>query len=189
MINSQALAQCPDDNDCDGIPDLIDIDGITDLQELTSCMDLTELTTTQTIFYNEDFGAGATKPGAAIHTLIDPLVYCYEDLTGTTCFNPNNPWVFPTDVHDNEYSILNNPYYGFPVAFRQQLDHTPNDTDGYQLVVNASDIAGEMFHKDNIAIPPSSFMQQTVVFSVWLSNIGSQQNQTTCANRTLQWQL
>ena len=181
FICTLSFSQCPNDTDCDGILDVVDVDddndGILDLEEFTSCLDLSNLQQTQTILYNEDFGAGSINPGPSIPTLIDPS-YCYEDLTGS-CSN-NSPWVTAQDIDDNEYSILNNPIVGFPEAFRVQEDHTPNDVGGYQLVVNASDNPGEMFHKENILIPQGSFPAQTVVLSVWLSNIVSELSLQTC---------
>lgn len=180
-MNNSLFAQCPNDTDCDGILNFADVDddndGILDVEELTNCLDLSDLMQTQTLLYSEDFGAGAVNPGPAIPLLIDAS-YCYENLTGT-CSN-NSPWVANEDIDDNEYSILNNPIVGFSEAFRTQSDHTPGDVSGYQLVVNASDNPGEMFHKDNIAVPLGSFATQTVVFSAWLSNIGSELNQQTC---------
>ena len=182
LCAASAYCQCPDDHDCDGILDLVDLDddndGISDIDELTNCLDLTDLLQNNTLLYFEDFGSGAINPAPAIPSLID-AAYCYEDLTGTC---GGSQWVLPTDIDDNQYSILNNPFVGFPQAFRDQEDHTVGDVNGYQLVVNASDLPGEMFHKDNIAIPSSSFPQQTVVISVWLSNIGSEINQSICAN-------
>lgn len=182
LISSPNLfSQCPDDHDCDGILNPVDVDddndGILDLEEFTNCLDLSDLIQTQTVLYSEDFGSGAANPGPAIPNLIDPA-YCFENLTGT-CSN-NSPWVANEDIDDNEYSILNNPIVGFPEAFRTQSDHTPGDVSGYQLVVNASDNPGIMFHKDNISIPAGTLPTQAVVFSAWLSNIGSELNQQTC---------
>ena len=181
MISSNLFSQCLDDYDCDGILNPIDADddndGILDLEELTYCLDLSDLVQTQTVLYSEDFGAGSVNPGPAIPSLIDPI-YCFENLTGT-CSN-NSPWVANEDIDDNEYSILNNPIVGFSEAFRTQSDHTPGDISGYQLVINASDNPGVMFHKDNIMIPAGTLPTQTVVFSAWLSNIGSELNQQTC---------
>ena len=182
QINSTiTFSQCPDDHDCDGVINSLDVDddndGISDLDELTNCLDLSDLIQTQTLLYSEDFGSGAANPGLAIPNLIDPA-YCFEDLTGS-CSN-NSPWVANEDIDDNEYSILNNPIVGFPEAFRTQSDHTPGDISGYQLVVNASDNPGIMFHKDNILISPGTLPTQVVVFSAWLSNIGSELNQQTC---------
>ncbi|MCH2231723.1 MAG: gliding motility-associated C-terminal domain-containing protein [Crocinitomicaceae bacterium] len=178
-----SFAQCPNDFDCDGINDLNDFDddndGITDIEELSNCIDFSNMSTSGQLIFDEDFGSGPNwGPGLPPGT----TSYCHQDGPGpVNCLQPQ--WAQGTYlVTDGQYTILNNPNVGFPDAFRVQDDHTPNDVDGYQLVINASFVAGEMYRQNNISIPSSNFQAQVVVFSAWISNIGSEQNQTYCAN-------
>ncbi|MCJ8288389.1 MAG: gliding motility-associated C-terminal domain-containing protein [Crocinitomicaceae bacterium] len=181
-VNFYGMCQCPDDYDCDGVSDLNDLDddndGITDLEELSNCINFSTINTTGQLLFDEDFGAGSNwGPQLPVGT----ISYCYQDGLGS-CFQPS--WVPAGQfwITDGQYSLLNNPNVGFPSAFRNQDDHTPNDIDGYQVVINADFTTGEIYRKNNIAIPSSNFQVQTVVFSAWISNIGSEDNQTYCSN-------
>ncbi|MFT6243934.1 MAG: hypothetical protein ACJA0U_000965 [Salibacteraceae bacterium] len=181
-FNTTTYAQCPNDNDCDGIVDLNDFDddndGITDIDELSNCINFSTISTTGQLLYDENFGTGSNwGPELAPGT----ISYCYQNALAPC---PQPIWVQAPQVliTDGQYSVLNNPNFGFSDAFRVQDDHTPNDVDGYQVVINADFTPGEIFRKNNIAIPSSNFQVQTVVFSAWISNIGSEENQNYCAS-------
>ncbi|MCH2231724.1 MAG: gliding motility-associated C-terminal domain-containing protein [Crocinitomicaceae bacterium] len=178
--STEIFAQCPNDFDCDGINDLNDFDddndGISDVQELSNCIDFANISNSGQLIFDEDFGSGPNwGPPLAPGT----ISYCYEDGAGSC---PTPAWGSPGQIYDGSYSIMNNPNVGFPDAFRIQEDHTPNDVDGYQVVINADFTPGEIYRKNNIAIPSSNFQVQTVVFSAWISNIGSEMNQSYCSN-------
>ena len=184
-----SFAQCPNDHDCDGIDDLNDFDddndGISDIEELSNCINFSNIGVTGQLLYDEDFGAGPNW-GNALPSGVTS--YCYQDGPGGVLSCPSlwPSWAQQQGVDwyvfDGEYTILNNPNVGFPDAFRVQDDHTPNDVNGYQMVINADFAPGEMYRANSIPIPSSNFQAQVVVLSVWVSNIGSDANQAYCTN-------
>jgi gliding motility-associated-like protein len=181
-ISFNSMSQCLNDHDCDGIVDLNDFDddndGISDIEELSNCINFSTINTTGQLLYNEDFGTG---PNWGPELPPGTTSYCYQDGFGS-CSQPG--WVPAGQywITDGQYSLMNDPIVGFPDAFRSQEDHTPNDVDGLQVVINADFSAGEFFRKDNIAIPSSNFQAQVIVFSAWISNVGSEMNQSYCTN-------
>lgn len=176
-------AQCPNDHDCDGINDLNDFDddndGISDIEELSNCINFSNLSTSGQLLFDEDFGTG---PNWGPELAPGTVSYCFQDGPGpNNCTQPS--WAMGQYwITDGQYALLNNPNFGFPDAFRVQDDHTPNDINGYQVVINADFSPGEIYRKNNIPIPSSNFQAQVVVFSAWISNIGSDANQSYCTN-------
>lgn len=120
------------------------------------------------VVFSEGFGSGAGNPGPPQPT--SSITYCYEDLTGTC---PYVPEITPGSIYDGSYSILNNPAVGLisPIdsssGWIDMEDHTPGDTNGYMLVVNASFEPGEFFRLNDIAVIEG----EPYVFSAWFANV------------------
>jgi len=120
------------------------------------------------IVFAEDFGSGLSNPGPALPSSM--TTYCYEDLTGSC---PSNPGVTPGSIDDGSYSIMNDPVSGLisidgdTASWTSISDHTPNDTSGYMLVVNADFEAGEFFRVNSIPLIPG----ESYAFSAWFVNI------------------
>jgi gliding motility-associated-like protein len=129
------------------------------------------------VVYFENFGSGESQPGPELPP--GTTTYCYENLAGSC---PSNPGVTPGSIDDGSYSIMNDPRSGLifvpddTVAWASIEDHTPGDTSGYMLVVNADFALGEFYRLDDIPLIPG----ETYAFSAWFANILSETSVQGC---------
>ena len=129
------------------------------------------------LILNEAFGAGSINPGPELAT--GTTTYCFENLQGSC---PSNSSLTPGSIDDGSYSIMNDPLTGLTMSNGETTgwitlqDHTPDDEDGYMLVVNAHFEPGEFYRLNNIEVVTGS--QYT--FSAWFANILSIQSIVSC---------
>ncbi|MEH6407408.1 MAG: DUF11 domain-containing protein [Leeuwenhoekiella sp.] len=150
-INPPGTCSYPEstvDTDGDGIFNDVDIDidgdGIPNDKELEDC------DTTANVF-SEDFGSG-TGYGPALPA-------------GITTYNYRSS----LNINDGDYAIANTPYDG-KRDWQDLNDHTPEDTNGYMMVVNASYAPGE-FYRATIEVEPNTYYK----FSAWMVVVNSQE--------------
>jgi len=120
------------------------------------------------VVFTETFGSGMMNPGPQLP--LGTITYCYEDLSGSC---PSNPGITPGSIDDGSYSIMNDPSTGLiyatgdTTAWASIDDHTPSDTGGYMLVVNASFAPGEFYRLNDIPLVAG----EEYAFSAWFANI------------------
>ena len=135
------------DTDGDGVYNDVDLDidgdGIPNDKELEDC------DTTANLF-SETFGSG-NNYGPALPA--GTTTYSYRSNVG---------------INDGQYTIANTPYAG-KTDWQDMTDHTPGDTNGYMMVVNASYDPGE-FYRVSVPVEPNTYYK----FSAWLVVVNTQ---------------
>lgn len=102
-----------------------------------------------------DFGSGSSNPGPELEAGF--TTYTYKNTVG----GPG--------ATDGEYTIVNNPQVGHGttlIGWMSGSDHTPNDVDGYMMLVNAALAPGEFYRGEVSGLCDNT----NYVFSTWLSN-------------------
>ncbi|WGH76588.1 gliding motility-associated C-terminal domain-containing protein [Tenacibaculum tangerinum] len=132
------------DTDNDGVADICDLDddndGILDVNEQSTCAN----PTIDLVGLVDDFGTGTTRTET-------------QYISSTYTFEPSG------QVNDGEYIVINNT--GFIGAWGTwQLpniieDHTPGDTNGKMLLVNAAVAPGEFYRRNLTGFLPNSTME------------------------------
>lgn len=125
------------------------------------------------IFFNYSFSQFSSCEGSKG----DPIFF--EDFGSGTTYGPELPLgitnysFVASKPEDGSYTIYyKNDWFGW----HNNQDHTPNDTNGKHLIVNASHTAGE-FYKRTVA---GLCENTTYEFSAWLINLLP--TNTSCAN-------
>ncbi len=173
------------DRDADNVTDNFDLDddndGIVDTLEQTSCLASPFASAITQTFLNETFGTGKTRGLININIPGASTTSCYEDgIAG----NPNNCGTNGSiRLDDGEYCVN---YYishatdaAYPesvhqsLAWTDQLDHTPADTNGRMAIYNADNTAGTYFYQVLInGVLPNA----PISFGFWVMNIMRQGN-------------
>jgi hypothetical protein len=172
------------DTDGDGISNNLDADddndGISDAYEQTNCLASSGATVVETIFLDENFGAGlnrvrinGTTPGVTTN-------YCFEDGTTAQAADECNTNV---DLNDGKYTV----HYSITDAngttqisntapdtaswaewaWVNTEDHTPGDTNGRMAIFNAAYTPGIFYQTTVTGILPNV----PINYSFWAINI------------------
>ena len=174
------------DTDGDGVTDNIDLDddndGIKDVKEQSDAIAYPLNNMVQYTFLDETFGTGRTKGKINVNTPGASTTSCYEDniTTNTNSCATNSSGVLDDGEYVVNYIITNsNGVSGDPenihhdLAWTDQLDHTPNDTDGRMAIFNADNTAGTYFYQLII----NGVLPNTVTsFNFWVMNLMRQGN-------------
>ena len=176
------------DTDGDGLSNNLDTDddndGIPDATEQLNCLASSGSTVVETVFLNENFGAGinrvrinGTTPGVTTN-------YCFEDGTTAQASDECNTNI---NLGDGKYTVhysitdadgINNEISNTgpdlaiwaDYAWTSNLDHTPSDTNGRMAIFNASMTPGIFYETTVVGILPGI----PVNYSFWVMNIDNQ---------------
>lgn len=177
-------AQIYPDTDGDGVSNNLDFDddndGISDAFEQNTCLSSSGGTVVETVFLDENFGAGlnrvrinGTTPGVTTN-------YCFEDGTSTQAADECNSDV---DLNDGKYTV----HYSITDdngitqisntapdtaswaewAWVNSQDHTIGDTNGRMAIFNASNTPGIFYETIVSGILPNV----PINYSFWAINI------------------
>ncbi|HNP32261.1 MAG TPA: choice-of-anchor D domain-containing protein [Flavobacterium sp.] len=174
------------DTDGDGITDNMDLDddndGIKDVKEQSDAIAYPLNNMVQYTFLNETFGTGRTKGKININTPGASTTSCYEDniTSNANSCATNSSGVLDDGEYVVNYIITNsNGVSSDPenihhdLAWTDQLDHTPGDTDGRMAIFNADNTAGTYFYQLII----NGVLPNTVTsFNFWVMNLMRQGN-------------
>ncbi len=173
------------DTDGDSVTDNFDLDddndGIVDTLEQSSCVASPFASAITQTFLNETFGSGKTRGLININIPGASTTSCYEDGIAGNANNCGSNGSIRLD--DGEYCvnyyISHNSNAAYPesvhqsLAWTDQLDHTPADTNGRMAIYNADNTAGTYFYQVLInGVLPNA----PISFGFWVMNIMRQGN-------------
>ena len=168
------------DTDGDTVTDNEDLDddndGINDIKEHTDGLAYPLTGLVQYTFLNETFGTGTTRGQINVNTPGATSTYCYENGYGSACdasvtledgeYCVNYRITGPTGLAADPENIHGD------LAWYENLDHTPSDTNGRMAVFNASFPAGTFYETQIDGVIPNV----PISYSFWALNIMRQSN-------------